>query len=664
MEDKICGYAGAALFVDLTDEKINKIPLDEELINKFFGARGINMAYITKFLPAGVHPFSPENVIVVGVGPLVGTPFPSAGKICITTKNAMPADYDERKCFVGSAKSGTRRFGPMLKMAGYDHLIIKGRSAKPVYLKIIDDDVEIVDARDLWGKGIYETEDELRRRHGGDIGTMAIGPAGENLVRFAYATIDTSSTAGRSGIGAVMGSKNLKAIVAKGTKGTKIYNAKDFLKLVQRVRDRVAKHPGTAALRKYGFMGYWETWQLTLDRGSWAVHDYGHFFDRPNYDRMLFRFKADAACPLGCHGQLRVPEGSFKGSTTYTLNTSSNPRIGNTLQINKLEETLAIGSKLDANGLDCTTFINMCNVVASLHEKGIIGKEELGFEFSREVNSYLKLLDLIVKREKIGEVLANGFFEVGKRFNVDVVKDLHIELVKGVDPIYDARFTSLDPLRCTYITSPRPHHGGAHTIFVKPSDVAHSPTPIDAIRNHFRGMGFTDDELDKMLVSSPIYAGFSLPKLTIASEHACVIYDSLGVCSILACLGMIDVITLSEAYQLVTGIDKDAKDLMNCAERVFNLEKAVNVREGFKREDDWLEEWLHPKRTPEPWGCQAAMTDYYRTRILTRDDIHHLLDEYYELRGWSVEKGIPTREKLIALGLEEIAEQLEKTKIL
>jgi aldehyde:ferredoxin oxidoreductase len=190
--------------------------------------------------------------------------------------------------------------------------------------------------------------------------------------------------------------------------------------------------------------------------------------------------------------------------------------------------------------------------------------------------------------------------------------------------------------------------------------VPHSATTIDAIRNHFRGMGFTDNELEKMLVSSPIYAGFSLPKLTIASEHACVIYDSLGVCSILACLGMIDVITLSEAYRLVTGINKDARDLMNDAERVFNLEKAVNMREGFKREDDWLEEWLHPKRTPEPWGCQAVMTDYYRTRILTRDDIHRLLDEYYELRGWSVEKGIPTREKLIALGLEEIVEQLEK----
>lgn len=228
------GYAGTIAYVDLTTGQVRKENLDLDCAKKFLGGAGLNLRLAYDLIKPGADPLSPDNPILIGAGPLVGTLAPGSGRFSGTTKFALPASQDNR-FYVASANGGGRRLGLMLKCAGYDHLVITGRASRPVYLKIIDDDIEICDANDLWGKkDTYQTTDELVARYG-RCGVIAIGKAGEKLVKFALAIVDKRSTLGRNGFGAVMGSKNLKAICVRGTKGVKIKDPKRFMKEVDRL---------------------------------------------------------------------------------------------------------------------------------------------------------------------------------------------------------------------------------------------------------------------------------------------------------------------------------------------------------------------------------------------------------------------------------------------
>jgi len=205
-----CGYAGNILHVDLTNNKIQKEPLDRDLIEKYMGGWGINFMLAYDLLKPNTDPFSPDNPIILGAGPLVGSSVPGSPKICATTKFSLPATPDGRN-YITSAVSGSRRFGKMMKMAGFDHVVITGKAKRPVYIHISDENIEICDAEYLWGNtDIYATTDSLIQKHG-KCGVIAIGRAGENLCRFSMAITDKKSTLGRSGFGAVMGSKKLKA---------------------------------------------------------------------------------------------------------------------------------------------------------------------------------------------------------------------------------------------------------------------------------------------------------------------------------------------------------------------------------------------------------------------------------------------------------------------
>jgi len=655
MRDRLGGYAGHILRIDLGKQKSNREKLREDFVEKFIGSRGINLALVAKLLPARIHPFSEKNPLVIGVGPLVGTACPTAGKICVTTKNAMPADRGEEKCFIGAGKAGSRRFGPMLKMAGYDHIVITGRAENPVYVTIFDDKVGILDAKELWGKSIYETENVLREKYGGDIGIISIGRGGENLVKWSYAGVDTTGTAGRSGIGSVMGAKKLKAIVVHGTGGVEVAKPDEFLKACGELRQKIMEHPRFGDFAKYGFMGFWEVWQLTLNQGSWPVHKFGSLFDTSKYDRINTPYRACSCCPIGCKFHSRIPDGEFEGNESCTVNPSTLPRVGNRLYLENIDEVLTLCRTLDEHGVDATTFINMASLVVRMFKSGELSAREIGFEPDYDITTMLRLVTSVVERDGIGDILADGFLKVGAAFGIDIEEDPETPIAKGVDPIYDARFTGLDPLRFTYISSPRPHHGGAHSILTKPSSVPHSPTTIDMIKNNFSSMGLSDREFGKIFEPMHNYAGFNLPLATIAMEDNCVIYDSLGVCSMPPVLGMTDISSFAKMYNLASGIEVPIHELREKAERVFNLHKAINAREGFDRNDDKVNGWLLPKDTPEG---HIRTTDYYRTKVLELDDLNYFLDEYYRNRGWRVDTGLPTKTKLTALDLEDMADYL------
>jgi aldehyde:ferredoxin oxidoreductase len=298
------GYVGQILHVDLTSGDISKQPLDTELARKFLGGWGINYRLEYDLLKPGTDPLSPDNPIIIGVGPLIGTLVPGSGKVAATMKLPIVARKQEKKYIVATGVGGSHRFGAMIKNAGYDHVVITGRAKKPSYLKIIDDDVEICDARDLWGRDVYETTDELANRHRGQTGkagVWAIGRAGENLVTSALGFIDRVATMGRWGGGAVLGSKNLKAVVSLGTKGVKVKDPKRFMAAVDKKRKEIMSYP----LYRSGVPA-----ERHLPEGI--------PYPSNLYDLTKYAEPACMGCIDSCRASFRIREGRFTGDTMHS----------------------------------------------------------------------------------------------------------------------------------------------------------------------------------------------------------------------------------------------------------------------------------------------------------------------------------------------------------
>ncbi|MFC1919611.1 aldehyde ferredoxin oxidoreductase N-terminal domain-containing protein [Chloroflexota bacterium] len=313
-----CGHVGRILEVNLNTREIRKKSLDLDLVDRFVGGWGINFKLAYDLMKPGTPPLSPENPIIIGVGPLVGTLSPGSSKVSVTTKFALPATEDDRH-YVTTASSGSRQFGLMLKNTGYDHVVITGRAKTPVYLKIIDDDVEICDAGHLWGKkDIYETSDELSGKYG-VCGVIAIGRAGENLIRFAMAATDKVNTLGRSGFGAVMGSKNLKAIVVQGTKGVRVSDQARLMKTVdtmyQNFQTNMKPHNDPVGL------GAWPILVMpNFDPGVWSKDDWDALYGERKWHELNIQARACSSCWIACRPAAKVKDGEFTGVNMETGN--------------------------------------------------------------------------------------------------------------------------------------------------------------------------------------------------------------------------------------------------------------------------------------------------------------------------------------------------------
>ncbi|MFC1895373.1 aldehyde ferredoxin oxidoreductase N-terminal domain-containing protein, partial [Thermodesulfobacteriota bacterium] len=286
---KDSGYAGQILEVDLSQKSVEKTPLDEALARDFIGGIGISTKLLYDRIDPGIDPLSPGNVFVIGSGSLGGTLAPTSARAEIVAKSPLSG-------FIGWANTGYS-VANLLKYAGYDQLVVTGASENPVYLKIDDDDVEIRDAGHLWGKDSWETTDMLWEELGKDYWVTCIGPAGENLIRFACTISQKHSAAARTGLGAVMGSKKLKAIAVRGTKGIKVADKKRFLTLVEEAINRFkAKEKLVMAWRTYGFLA-----------GFLPVVDAEEFL------RLKGGSYACLSCPVGCNAWVNIPDGRYAG---------------------------------------------------------------------------------------------------------------------------------------------------------------------------------------------------------------------------------------------------------------------------------------------------------------------------------------------------------------
>ncbi len=631
----IYGYAGSILYVDLTSRKIRKESLSPELAGKFLGGYGINMKLFADNVPAHAGPLSPENALVIGTGPFPGTMIPSSSRTYITFKHPLSGT-------VGSAP-GTGVFSMMLKSAGYDHVVITGKAMKPVYLKISEYSVELCDASLLWGKDTYDTVFALRSQHE-PCSVIAIGPAGENLVKISVTNIDSGQGGiGEGGLPAVMGSKNLKAVVAiQGEKPVRVAHARRLQKATDEVLERVRTYPRLSAMREGG--GWYmmrggiygsnlvKKPQEEIDEEAAAFEE--HKRSRHNV--------ACACCPVACRERIDVSREESARFTSYhslTIGHALN-MFGSRLDYSQLVRVNDIQNRY---GIDRIFFTDIMEWLYELYDEGAITSKTLGgLELKRDYDCIMKLNRMIAYRQGFGDTIADGIVSICNKLGLDSEKDaVHI---KGWNHIGEPRVSGMDTHTFSKLVEPRGPIGSG--------GITHPPAyqpkePVDRWRKYAREQGISPEAEERIFSET----SFNAARLTKWMQSYFSVLQSLGFCGRLYITRFHDLPVIAEYYAAVTGNEVSPAGLLKAGERNWNMLKLLNVREGFSRKDD---------RPPEPWfeplrlksGQTLQLMDYYQTKVLTREDMAALLDEYYDECGWDKRTTAPTVAKLRELGLE------------
>lgn len=644
------GYAGRELWIDLTSGSIEKKPLDLETTVKFIGGMGIQLKLLYDLLKPGTDPFSPENPIIIGSGPLVGTGVPGSTRVIGTSK------YPETGA-IGNA-GGAMRFGLMLKLAGFDHIIISGKASKPVYLKIADDNVEICDANHLWGKDIIETTEYLWNKYG-DCGVIAIGQAGENLGKISLSIVDNGATLGRGGLGGIMGSKNLKALVAKGSGSIKIANPERFKRICESLFERAKRYPYRDDIVKHGIMTNWENYkfQFSFTKNRSTTIDVDRLNETIGFEAYKKLGKKAFGCPscFICEKEiLEVKEGRWKGLRWSTPSFINAFLMGAWLGLKDYGDAIKFAELLDRYGLDQLSFCELLDFIITLYEEGVINREDVGgLPLSRDIDTAIAWAEKTTFRKGFGDIVADGWQGLMRRFGEDMIKK-RTQIIKGRQGVWDPRVTGLgthDFEQLVYPRGPNAESGGSALYTLN--------QPFDFVEKHAERMGWTREQIHR--ARDPKFK-VNIGRLTTSSENWLAIFNSLGICNRHVNNRFYHINTCAELYSAATGVELRPEQLMLYAERVWNLLKMINVREGFSRKDDEPpDKWFEPMKTYD--GKELFMMDYYKTKRLTKDDVGQWLSDYYDERGWDIKKGIPTQEKLMDLGLEDTIPDLKKAKL-
>ncbi|MBW2059328.1 MAG: hypothetical protein JRH07_06565 [Deltaproteobacteria bacterium] len=640
--------------VDLSAGTVEREPVQEETDRRFLGGSGVGWKLVADNLPPGTDPFSPENIIAMSPGILAGTLTPGAPKTTVITKFPTIAAEDG-KHFVGSCTTGGRYLGIALKRAGCDHLLISGKADSPVYLRIRDREIDLVEARDLWGRGIEEVSNELVRREGPEAGVVVIGTAGENLVRNALTIVDKTDSLGRGGLGALMGAKNLKAIVVTGSGDVAVSQPARFMHVSRELRQRVLKWSRREHWIKLGLAAGWDTFKHTQYPGIWPKDKWDELYGEKTRMETVEEVIGCNSCLLSCRLKWKTKGGEYDGEVGFGSPFSKSATSGMLLGVEDFRKMIHLVA--DANsrtGLDFYTTTRMIDFVTKMYELGRLKREDTGgLELTRGYETYLRLYEMTANREGFGDILADGWLRLKKEFGLDPQEYWYAGICKGIDFIYDARASNFHPLMMTFFTRPRPHHGGSHT-----RTNSRNKT-IEEIREQVERWGISREAIDRIFTESPYSGKFNVGRYTRYMEDMMRVKNALGLCTIYTYQGLIFGDDLARLYNTSTGENLTPGELVDHGERIGNLAKVLNAREGFTRKEDRVPEvWFRPMESPEG---RIEMKDYYQTKVMTRQDVDMLLDDYYEERGWDPASGLPTPEKLRELGLEEYSEAVRRT---
>lgn len=606
------GFAGKILHVDLTTGVIEPLPLDASLAEYFGGGLGLCIKLAYDRIDPGCEPLSDKNVIVLGAGPAVGTDLPASSRVYAITK--FPGSSR-----IGWCGAGGMLFGCMLKNAGYDHVIIEGRSPTPVYLEIVDNAVRLRDASGLWGRGIVDTVAALKAEAGPSAGVLSIGRAGENRVSFSMAYIDGIATLGRGGFGAVMGAKNLKALVVKGTRGIRVADRAQYRTLASVLFEKIRTYP------------YLKQWQdLGLMHSMPVVPP-----DQYNADRA--RRIACVSCPIGDKDIMRLPDGDCICSSS-AVNLYM-PLIHGFTDRHAAMRCTAL---LDDYGLDMFEFFGIMSFAKALQDVGVITPAMAPTPIDPSSPASMQAWAYqIATREGLGDVLAHGFTGMFRHFGEEC-RAYAPYTTKGmltyVGPAGPLPWNLLGTMELGQLLDPRgPHVGasGSPTYFAK--------RELSVFPGHMRRMGIPEEALPRIL------PGLGTPDEDVRigrflkySHQWFTILGTLGICARAQINRFYNADLCADIYQAVTGIPTDLAALRLRADRAWTLLRLMNVAAGDTRD---------PATIPEKWFTEPAFRHYMTNQPITPDDIEHMIDDYHDEQGWDIASGVPTPRWLKALGL-------------
>jgi len=610
-------------------QKIVKEQIDPQLAKMFLGGLGFNAKILYDEVGPSVDPLGPDNIVVISPGALNGTGAPTACRTEVTTKSPLTG-------IIGTGNFGGY-WGQALKNAGYDTIVIRNKSPKPVYLLVDDDHVEIRGAAHLWGKDCWDTADILKEELGEDFSVLSIGQAGENLVRNATVIVDREHAPGRSHVGAVFGDKKLKAIAVRGTGRPAVRSPEIFKKAVRKVVKRIENFPGWKATGKIGVI------DLIM----------------PEYTEIAEQYLIDGGdgffCPcimgpyFGCNMIAEINEGKYAGtrvSVGITLCTDMAETFGISLPAAfKLRELH------NRYGIDY--WEGPLTFSIDLYQQGIITKADTdGLEFTKgNEPAIIELLGKIANREGLGDILAEGTLRASG--TIGRGSDKYVKTMKGMEFGGDPRIFSPNK-RLSIQINPRGGDDlkGTHGVIAFPGQ------PLWARRLNWSEDEYLDwvlkrhdmfDDVKEAVFGSPpkLYDLDTAMLVKWYNDLTCV-FNSLGFCMFSDSFEAMGPTLYAELYSAVTGHSITPVELMVAGERIFNVMRAYNVREGMRREhDDW----------PQRFYDQPLKREG-ETHILSKEGMDHVLSRYYELRGWGVKTGVPTQGKLRQLQLHDVADDL------
>lgn len=621
-------FMGQILRVNLTSGEIWTEILNPAWARQTLGGAGLATRYLFELTTPGIDPLGADNVLIFMTGALTGTSSASASRYSVVAKSPQTNYW-------GQSNSGGF-FGPALKRSGFDGIIFQGISPDPVYLLIQDGKAELRKASHLWGLTVSECDDRLQSEIGRPLNVACIGPGGEKLVRYAAIMNNKNRAAGRTGMGAVMGSKRLKAIACGGSQRILLDNAEEFKAVTQRQREFMDESIMKISFEAFGTNVIADMVNI---RGGYPTRNwqYGTFDQIENVngqamtDKVLVEGVRCFACPVACGRGTEIRDGKWKGAHGEGPEYETIDTLGAMCGVDDMNAITMANYRCNEYGLDTISTGATIAFAMECYERGILTLEQTGgvaLDFGN-AELVVDLVEQIGKREGIGDLLAEGTLRMSKKLGKG---SEHFAMhVKGLElPAYDPRAAKITGLG--YVTANR---GGDHM-----NGYIQAPTFID-----IPFLIVDDSTIRDPFVADPQYA-----RVLVDMENALSVLDALGGCKFMGVL-----ITANELVDLVrsaTGWDFDLQEFRKCGERLQTMARAYCVREGMRREHDMLPGRL--MLDPLTDGPAQGM-------LLDHSSLEKMKDAYYELRGWEVESGIPTPAKLRDLELEYLIPQLWKS---
>lgn len=627
------GYTGKILRINLRDEQVRVEVTSKDITRRFIGGTGYASYLLYQELAPGIDPLGTENKLIFCTGPATGTAWPTAGRMAVVSKSPLTGIWAESH--VGG------HLGPEVKYAGYDFVIVEGEARQPTVISIVDEEIQFHVGSPYWGQKTLMASKSIRRDLKQPHGHVAlIGPAGENKVRFASIMIDGARAAGRTGLGAVMGQKNLKAILVRGTGKVSVADPERFQKLWHDAHKRVQTNPQALEMRKYG-TGILVATKQSIGELPTYNHREGVFegWDRISaetfHDHYYHTTRACGTCRLACKKAFKVKQGPHKGLITEGPEYEGIMAMGSNVGIDDIPTILAAQHLCNEYGMDVISAGATAAFLMELAENGLLTKEEraqLDLQWGN-TDALIELMHQIAQRKNLGKLAAEGSHRIAKQKG------------KAAEP-FDMTVKAMEISG----QDGRAHRSMAlgHAVAARGADHLRNLVTMDQLAyKEVAAERFGEDKLPD--ICDP-YVETHKALATVVTEKVYTIRDSLIVCWYTCSWPPIFwVEDFAPLLASVTGESafNSIEELMHIGARLVTMKRAFNVREGIRRKDDRL-----PRRfTHEPLAKGPSKGQTV--------NLEPMLDEYYQLYGWDVTTGIPKEETLQTLGLTEIAEDLQ-----